>query len=275
MFEIIKKSELNSSTYEYEVLAPRVAKRCKGGQFIILRVDEKGERVPFTIADYDRSRGTVTIIVQTIGATTKKLSLLNEGDCLADFVGPLGNPTELGEFNNVILVGGGIGSAVIYPQTTELKGQGKRVTTILGARNKELIIHEKDFKNRCDELIVMTDDGSYGNKGFVTDALKELLEKGGYDCVFAVGPLPMMRAVCNLTREYGIKTVISMNSIMVDGTGMCGGCRLTVGGKTKYACVDGPEFDGHLVDFDEAINRSKIYREQEQEKYCRLTGVAR
>lgn len=275
MFEIIKKTQLNQNTFEYVISAPRIAKKCRGGQFIILRTDKDGERVPFTIADYSREQGYVTIIVQTIGATTYKLSQMSEGDCLADFVGPLGNPTDLSEYSNIILVGGGIGSAVIYPQTAELKAQGKRVTAIVGARNKELIIHEADFKARCDEFIAVTDDGSNGRKGFVTDALKELLDRGGYDCVFAVGPLPMMRAVCNLTKAYGIKTVISMNSIMVDGTGMCGGCRLTVDGKIKYACVDGPEFDGHLVDFDEAINRSKIYKDAESEHYCSLTGGVR
>lgn len=272
MFRIARKKVLNFNTVEYDIEAPLVAGRCRGGQFVILRVDENGERVPFTIADYDRAAGTVTIIVQTIGASTYKLSLKNEGDCIADFVGPLGNPTDLNEYGNVVLVGGGIGSAVIYPQTAELKSAGKKVTVIVGAKTKELIIHEDDFRARADELFFMTDDGSYGEKGFVTDALKKLLDRGGYDCVFAVGPLPMMRAVCKLTENYGVKTVVSMNSIMVDGTGMCGGCRLTVGGKTKYACVDGPEFDGHLVDFDEAINRSKIYREQEAEHYCRVTG---
>ncbi|MBP5308425.1 MAG: sulfide/dihydroorotate dehydrogenase-like FAD/NAD-binding protein [Clostridia bacterium] len=272
MFRIARKKVLNFNTVEYDIEAPLVAGRCRGGQFVILRVDENGERVPFTIADYDRAAGTVTIIVQTIGASTYKLSLKNEGECIADFVGPLGNPTDLNEYENVVLVGGGIGSAVIYPQTAELKSAGKKVTVIVGAKTKELIIHEDDFRARADELFLMTDDGSYGEKGFVTDALKKLLDRGGYDCVFAVGPLPMMRAVCKLTENYGVKTVVSMNSIMVDGTGMCGGCRLTVGGKTKYACVDGPEFDGHLVDFDEAINRSKIYREQEAEHYCRVTG---
>ena len=272
MFEIVKKTKLNPNTEEYVINAPRVAAKCKGGQFVILRVDENGERVPFTIADYDRAAGTVTVIVQTVGATTYKLAAMKEGDCLADFVGPLGNATELGEYKSVVLVGGGIGSAVIYPQTAELKSAGKRVTAIIGARNKELIIHEKEFKQRTDELIIVTDDGSYGKKGTVVDALRELLDAGGYDCVFAVGPLRMMSAVCDLTRGYGIKTVVSMNSIMVDGTGMCGGCRLTVGGKTKYACVDGPEFDGHAVDFEEAISRSRIYKEQESEHYCRLTG---
>lgn len=272
MFRIARKNVLNFNTVEYEIEAPLVAKSCRGGQFVILRVDENGERIPLTIADYDRARGTVTVIVQTIGATTYKLSQKGEGEYICDLVGPLGNPTDLGDCENAILVGGGIGSAVIYPQTAEMKKLGKKVTVIVGAKTKELLIHEDDFRARSDEFIIMTDDGSHGEKGFVTDALKKLLYRGGYDRVFAVGPLPMMRAVCALTEGYGVKTIVSMNSIMVDGTGMCGGCRLTVGGKTKYACVDGPEFDGHLVDFNEAINRSKIYREQEAEHYCRLKG---
>jgi len=272
MYKIVKKIKLNTNTYEYVLYAPLIAKACRGGQFVILRTDAEGERVPFTIADYDREQGTVTVIVQTVGATTFKLSEMKEGDCLSDLVGPLGNPTDLAGYENIILVGGGIGSAVIYPQTAELKSAGKRVTAVIGARTKDLIIHEDDFRARTDELIIMTDDGSYGKKGFVTDAVRELLDKGGYDCVFAVGPLRMMKAVCDLTRPYGVKTVVSMNSIMVDGTGMCGGCRLTVDGKTRYACVDGPEFDGHAVDFDEAINRSAIYREQESSHYCNLTG---
>ena len=274
-FGIVQKRMLNATTHEYVIYAPLVAKHCKGGQFVILRVNEHGERVPFTVADYDRVAGTMTIVVQTVGASTYKLSLLKEGDALADLVGPLGNPTDLSPYKNVILVGGGIGSAVVYPQTAELRAAGKKVTAIVGARNKDLILYENEFKTRCDDFHIVTDDGSYGRQGFVTDTLKDMLEKGGYDCVFAVGPLPMMRAVCNLTKSYGVKTIVSMNSLMVDGTGMCGCCRLTVGGKTKYACVDGPEFDGHLVDFEEAINRSKIYRAQESEHYCKLTGEKR
>lgn len=275
MYTIKSKRQLNANTFEYEVLAPLVAKNCRGGQFIILRTGENGERVPFTIADYNREAGTVTIIVQSIGATTHKIAEMQAGDGFIDFVGPLGNPTDLSGYDNIILVGGGIGSAVIYPQCGELRASGKKVTVVLGARNKDLIILEDEFHSRADELMIMTDDGSCGEKGFVTDAVKILLERGGYDCVFAVGPLPMMRAVCGLTKEYCVKTVVSMNSIMVDGTGMCGCCRLTVDGKTRYACVDGPEFDGHAVDFDEAINRSKIYREQETEHLCRLTGGKR
>lgn len=274
-FEIVRKRALNATTHEYVIYAPLASKRCRGGQFVIVRVCDEGERIPFTIADYDRASGTVTIVVQTVGASTYKLSLMKEGDALADVVGPLGNPTDLGGYNNVILVGGGIGSAVVYPQTAELRAAGKKVTAIIGARNRELLLYEDEFRGRCDDLRFVTDDGSYGRRGFVTDELQCLMDAGGYDCVFAVGPLPMMRAVCKLTERYGVHTIVSMNSLMVDGTGMCGGCRLTVGGQTKYACVDGPEFDGHLVDFDEAINRLTIYREQEREHYCRLKGVER
>ncbi len=270
MFKILSKKKLNENTFEYEISAPLVAKKCKAGQFIILRVDDDGERVPFTVAGFDREKGSVTIIVQTVGEATYTLSLKKEGECIADFVGPLGNATDLSEFESVILVGGGIGSAVILPQAREIKSSGKKVTVVLGARNKDLIIHEEDFKMYSDNLIIMTDDGSYGEKGFVTQAVEKLLSAGGYDCVFAVGPLRMMKATCDVAKKFGVKSVVSMNSIMVDGTGMCGGCRLTVGGKTKYACVDGPEFFGDEVDFDEAINRSGIYRETEAEHYCRI-----
>ena len=214
-----------------------------------------------------------SILVQEIGYTTVKLSQMNVGDALADFVGPLGNPTDLKEFKRVCLVGGGIGSAVIYPQAKQLHSEGKSVDVIVGARNKSLLMYTDEFERTCDNLYLITDDGSNGNKGFVTDMLKQLAEGGkSYDCVFAVGPLPMMRAVCNLTKELGIKTVVSMNSLMVDGTGMCGCCRLTVDGEIKYACIDGPEFDGHSVDFDEAILRSRTYREQEQAHLCNLRG---
>lgn len=272
MFKIVSKINLNDTTCEYEIEARLIAESCRAGQFVIVRVDDDGERVPFTIAGYDRKKGTVTIIVQTIGEATYLLSQKKSGDYVADIVGPLGNATDLSDYENVILVGGGIGSAVIFPQAEELKKTGKKVTVVLGARTKELIIHEEDFRKRSDEIIIMTDDGSYGEKGFVTDAVKGLLQEGGYDCVFAVGPLRMMQATCKVAADFGVKSIVSMNSIMVDGTGMCGGCRLTVGGKTKYACVDGPEFDGSLVDFEEAVNRSRIYKGQEQEHYCRIRG---
>lgn len=272
MFKILKKEYKAQNAVEFTVYAPNVAKHCKSGQFIILRVDEEGERVPFTICDYDRKDGTVTILVQTVGFTTKKMATLNEGDSFADFVGPLGNATDLSEYKKIVLVGGGIGTAVIYPQSKQLFNDGKAPITVLGARNKELVMYEEGFKKYSQKVMIMTDDGSYGEKGFVTDALKKLLDtEKDIDCVFAVGPLPMMRAVCNLTKTYGVKTIVSMNSIMVDGTGMCGGCRLTVNGETKYACVHGPEFDGHQIDFDEAINRSRIYKVQEEHS-CRLLG---
>lgn len=272
-FEILSKRRLAENVHGYEIYAPLVSKHCLAGQFVILRTDDDGERVPFTICDYSREAGTVRILVQEIGYTTLKLSQMQVGDALADFVGPLGNPTDLSAYKNVCLVGGGIGTAVIYPQSKQLHSEGKVVDVIVGARNKSLLMYTDEFAKTCDNLYLITDDGSNGRKGFVTDMLKELVNGGKeYDCVFAVGPLPMMRAVCNLTRELGIKTIVSMNSLMVDGTGMCGCCRLTVDGQTKYACIDGPEFDGHSVDFDEAIARGRIYKAQEQAHLCNLRG---
>ncbi len=273
MYKILRKRRLCDKVNEYVVEAPNVAKHAHPGQFIILRPDEEGERIPLTICDYDRERGTVTILVQEVGYTTMKLAAIPEGGYIADFVGPLGNATELDGYNDIVLVGGGIGTAVIYPQAKHLKSIGKPADVIVGARNRELIMYEDEFRAAARNLYLTTDDGSYVRKGFVTDVLKDLLDGGKkYDCVFAVGPMPMMRAVANLTKEYGIKTIVSMNTIMVDGTGMCGGCRLTVGGQTKYACVHGPEFDGHLIDWDEAINRSKTYRAEERRHVCMLTG---
>ncbi|MDE5602226.1 MAG: sulfide/dihydroorotate dehydrogenase-like FAD/NAD-binding protein [Clostridia bacterium] len=272
-FEIVSKRRLADNVCEYEIYAPYVTKHCLAGQFVILRTDEDGERVPFTICDYSREKGTVCILVQEVGYTTLKLSQMQVGETLADFVGPLGNATDLSEYKRVCLVGGGIGTAVIYPQAKQLFAEGKSVDVIIGARNKSLLMYTDEMSATSDNLYLITDDGSNGKKGFVTDMLKELVDGGKqYDCVFAVGPLPMMRAVCALTRELGIKTVISMNSLMVDGTGMCGCCRLTVGGKTKYACIDGPEFDGREVDFEEAIARSRIYRTHEQAHLCNLRG---
>ncbi len=250
---------------EYVVYAPLVARHARAGQFVILRTDEDGERVPFTICDYDKERGSVSILVQEVGYTTMRLAQMSAGDCLADFVGPLGDPTDLSGYKHICLVGGGIGAAVIYPQAKQLYGV-KRVDVILGARTKELLMYREEFASLCGDLYVVTDDGSAGEKGLVTDVLRKNIENGAkYDCVFAVGPLPMMKAVCDLTREYGIKTVVSMNSLMVDGTGMCGCCRVTVGGKVRYACIDGPEFDGHEVDFDEARARNNIYKAQEHQ----------
>ena len=272
MNKILAKRRLAPNVVEYVVDAPRVAKHANAGQFIILRVDEEGERVPFTICDFDREKGTITILVQEVGYSTIKMNSLGVNDCICDFVGPLGNPTDLSKYKNIVLVGGGIGTAVIYPQAKNLRREGKPADVIVGARNKELIMYEKEFRESARELFLTTDDGSYVRKGFVTDVLKELIPIKKYDCVFAVGPMPMMRAVSELTREMNIPTVISMNSIMVDGTGMCGCCRITVGGETKYACIHGPEFDGHLVDWEEAINRSRVFKEQEKEHLCFLTG---
>lgn len=275
-YEIISKKQFSEKVNEYVVYAPDVAHRVRAGQFIILRATEDGERVPFTVCDYDREKGTINILVQTVGYSTMILEKLSVGDTICDFVGPLGKPTDLSGFDKILLVGGGIGSAVIYPQAKQLMLENKAADVIVGARNESLVIYENDFKKFSNEFFVMTDDGSAGEKGFVTDKIKNLLDEGKkYDCIFAVGPLPMMKAVCALTKNYGVKTIVSMNTIMVDGTGMCGSCRLTVDGKVKYACVDGPEFDGHLVDFDEAINRSKFYKEQEKEHVCRLTGEIR
>lgn len=275
MNRILRKRELAPRVKEYVVDAPLVAKHCLAGQFIILRVDEEGERIPFTICDYDRENGTVTILVQEVGYSTMKLALVPEGGEIADFVGPLGKPTDLSEYTRIALVGGGIGSAVIYPQAKQLRAAGKPADVIVGARTKELIMYEDEFRTAANELFLATDDGSYGVKGFVTDVLKGGLDQNKYDCVMAVGPMPMMRAVCALTAKYGVKTVVSMNPLMVDGTGMCGCCRVTVGGKTRYACVDGPEFDGHEVDWAEAMNRLGAYREQEKQHLCQLTGEKR
>ena len=270
MNKILKKRQLSENVNEYVVDAPEVAKHARPGQFVILRVDSEGERAPFTIADADDVNCTITILVQTIGMTTYKLSLLNEGEFIHDFVGPLGNPTDLGEYENIVLVGGGIGSAVIYPQAKFRHKNGLKCDVIVGARNKSLLVYEDEFRANSDNLYIVTDDGSYGEKGFVTNKLEALITDGKkYDCVFAVGPVMMMKAVCDLTKKYGIKTIVSMNSTMVDGTGMCGCCRLSVGGETKYACVDGPEFDGHQVDFMESVNRGKFYKEYECECYKR------
>lgn len=275
MNKLLKIRTLSQNVKEYVVEAPDVARHAKAGQFIILRVDEDGERVPFTICDMDKQAGTITILVQEVGATTSKLAQKNVGDYIHDFVGPLGNATDLDAYDRVMLIGGGIGSAVVFPQAKHMKEIGKPVDIIVGARTKELIMYEDEFRSNAKNFYIVTDDGSYVEKGFVTTKLKQLLDNGvKYDVVFAVGPMPMMKAVADLTREYGIKTIVSMNSIMVDGTGMCGCCRVSVGGQTKYACVDGPEFDGHEIDFAEAMTRLRIYKAQEQEHVCRLRGKA-
>ena len=268
MYKIVKKQPLNPTVTRMEIEAPLIAKKAKPGQFIILRVDENGERIPLTVAGYDRERGTVTIIFQIVGATTEKLNHLNEGECLHDFVGPLGVPTHVDGLKKVCVIGGGVGCAIALPIAEELHAMGAEVTSIIGFRNQDLVILEDEFKACSDHFTLMTDDGSYGEKGNVTAPLKTLLENGErFDEVIAIGPLIMMKFVCLTTKEYDQKTVVSMNPIMVDGTGMCGGCRLTVGGKTKFACVDGPDFDAHEVDFDEAMSRSRSYTPFERHAY--------
>jgi ferredoxin/flavodoxin---NADP+ reductase len=274
MYQILEKRRLSSNVVLLVIDAPYVAKKAEPGQFIILRVDADGERIPLTISAYDREKGTITIVVQEVGATTMKLGQLNEGDCLHDFVGPLGKASEFDGIKKAAVVGGGLGCAIALPQAQKLHDMGVDVDLIAGFRNTDAIILEDEMKGACSRLTLVTDDGSNGHKGFVTDALKELIEAGNkYDVVIAIGPMIMMKFVCKTTEPYGIKTIVSMNTIMVDGTGMCGGCRLTVGGETKFACVDGPDFDGHQVDFDEAMRRSAIYKPQEQaarEHQCNL-----
>ena len=274
MFEIVKKRELNPTVTLMEVNAPFIARKAEPGQFIILRVDEEGERIPLTVADYDREKGTVTIIFQIVGGTTERLNRLNEGDCIHDFVGPLGEPSKVEGLKKVAVVGGGVGCAIAYPVAKKLHELGAEVHGIVGFRNRELVILEEEFRAVSDVFKMMTDDGSYGEKGLVTNALRALIEAGNaYDEVIAIGPVPMMKFVSLLTKEFGIKTTVSMNPIMIDGTGMCGCCRLTVAGKTKFACVDGPDFDGHEVDFDEIMKRASTYKEferRERELACNL-----
>lgn len=274
MYKILTKKILNPTVTLMEVDAPMIAKKAEPGQFIILRVDADGERIPLTIADFDREKGTITIIFQIVGATTEKLNHLEEGEFIHDFVGPLGVPSHTDGLKKVAVVGGGVGCAIAYPIAKKLHHLGAEVHSIVGFRNKDLVILEDEFKAASDVMKLMTDDGSHGEKGLVTNALEELIKAGNqYDEVIAIGPLVMMKFVCKLTKEYGIKTVVSMNPIMIDGTGMCGGCRLTVGGETKFACVDGPDFDGHLVDFDEAMERATMYKEFEtrkREEVCNL-----
>ncbi len=274
MYEIVKKKVLNPTVVQMDIKAPMVAKKAEAGQFIILRTDAEGERIPLTVADYDRDGGTVTIIFQKVGATTDKLAEMNEGDFISDFAGPLGRATHTEGLKKVAVIGGGVGCAIAYPVAKKLHNGGCTVHSVVGFRNRDLIILEEEFKAVSDKFVLMTDDGSAGEKGLVTNALRALIESGeAYDEVIAIGPLVMMKFVAALTKEFGIKTVVSMNPIMIDGTGMCGGCRLTVGGKTKFACVDGPEFDGHEVDFDEALKRGGMYREferQAREAHCNL-----
>ena len=268
MFRIVRKEELRPTVTLYEIEAPLVAKKAQPGQFIILRVDEKGERIPITINDYDPEKGTVTIIVQTVGATTEKLKHLNEGDSLQDFVGPLGKATETEGKKKVCVVGGGVGCAIAYPVLKKFHDCGAEVHAVIGFKNKDLVILEDEFRKSSSVLKVCTDDGSYGQKGVVTEALKELIDAGNqYDEVFAIGPMVMMKFVSKTTEPYGIPTTVSMSPIMIDGTGMCGGCRLSVGGEMKFACVDGPDFDGHKVDWDLAVKRNQMYQAFEKHKY--------
>ncbi len=269
MYKIVKKQVLNPTVTLMEIEAPTVARKAEPGQFIILRVDENGERIPLTIADFNRKTGTVTIIFQIVGATTEKLNHKQENEYITDFVGPLGKATHTDGLKKVAVVGGGVGCAIAYPIAKKLFENGCEVTAITGFRNKDLVILEEEFKNVSNAFYLMTDDGSKGEKGLVTNALKKLIDNGEkFDEVITIGPLIMMKFVCALTKEYSIKTVASMNPIMVDGTGMCGGCRLTVGGKTVFACVDGPEFDGHEIDFDEAIKRSSTYSSFERQRHA-------
>ena len=274
MYKILKKKELNPTVTLMEVDAPFVAKKAEPGQFIILRVDEEGERIPLTVADFDREKGTVTIIFQIVGGTTERLNQLREGEFIHDFVGPLGEPSHVEGLKKVAVVGGGVGCAIAYPVAKKLHKLGAEVHSIVGFRSKDLVILEEEFRAVSDEMRMMTDDGSYGKKGLVTDALKELIEAGNeYDEVIAIGPVVMMKFVSLLTKQYGIRTVVSMNPIMIDGTGMCGCCRLTVAGKTKFACVGGPGFGGHEVDYDEIMKRASTYKEfekRERELACNL-----
>ncbi len=274
MYKILEKTALNPTVTKMVVDAPLVARKAQPGQFIIFRATEDGERIPLTIADYDREKGTVTIIFQIVGAGTMALNALNEGDSIADFVGPLGTPSHLEGLKKVAVVGGGVGCAIAYPTAKKLHELGAEVHSVVGFRSQDLVILEKEFEAVSSRVVKMSDDGTWGEKGLVTNALEALIKEGNqYDEVIAIGPLIMMKFVCKLTKEYGIKTTVSMNPIMIDGTGMCGGCRLTVGGETKFACVDGPDFDGHLVDFDEAMHRGGMYRDFEahaREAACNL-----
>lgn len=265
MYRIVEKERLNPSVTRMSVEAPMVARKAQAGQFIILRVHEDGERIPLTIADYDRERQTVTIIFQVVGRTTKLLDQLEIGDSILDFVGPLGKPSEVEGLKKVCVIGGGVGCAIAYPTAKALYNNGTEVTVISGFRNKDLVILQEEFAAVSSKSYLVSDDGSTGKKGLVTNVLEELIEQGEqFDEVIAIGPLPMMKFVCLLTKKYGIKTVVSMNPVMIDGTGMCGCCRLSVGGEMKFACVDGPDFDGHLVDFDETMARNSAYRAFEQ-----------
>ena len=271
MFPIVEKKRLNDAVVWVKLKAPLIACKVQAGQFIMFRLDEFGERVPLTVADYDREAGTITLIFQIVGESTRQFAALEEGDSILDLVGPLGMPTEIPEgTKSACVIGGGVGCAIAYPQAKQLHAKGIAVDTIAGFRSKDIVILEDEFRSCSDNLYLCTDDGSYGTKGFVTNVLQQQLESGKkYDVVIAIGPVPMMKFVCQTTKPYDLPTIVSLNPIMVDGTGMCGGCRVTVGGKIRYACVDGPDFDGHQVDFEELMRRNGTYREQEQH-VCRL-----
>ena len=276
MFRIVRKEALKPTVVLFEIEAPLVAKKAQPGQFVILRVDENGERIPLTIHDYDPEKGTVSIIAQIVGATTEKMNHLNEGDCLQDFVGPLGKATETAGKKKVCVVGGGVGCAIAYPVLKKFHDDGAEVHAVIGFKNKDLVILEDKFAAASSVLKVCTDDGSYGQKGLVTEALKELIDSGNqYDEIFAIGPMVMMKFVCMTTKPYGIPTTVSMSPIMIDGTGMCGGCRLSVGGEMKFACVDGPDFDGFQVDWNLAVKRNQMYRDFEMHKHEEVCNLYR
>ena len=273
MYKILEKKILSETVKLMKVKAPLIAKKAVAGQFIILRIDEKGERIPLTIADYDRKKGTVTVIFMEVGKTTKQLGTLNVGDFLLNFVGPLGQPSEIEKYGTAVMIGGGVGIAPLYPIVRELKKAGNYVISILGARNEKLLMLEKEIDEFSNELHICTDDGSKGHKGFVSDVLQKLIDDGKkIDIVWAIGPVIMMKVVASLTKKYKLKTIVSLNPIMVDGTGMCGGCRVSIGGETKFACVDGPEFDGHLVDYDNLMLRNRRFIREEDEA-CKCAGV--
>ncbi len=265
MFKILKKEVLAPKTILMETYAPLIAKKAEPGQFIVIRVNEKGERIPLTIADFNREQGTITMVFQEIGKTTNLLGTKNVGDAISDILGPLGNPTETDRYGTVVTIGGGVGIAPVYPLSRKLKSLGNKVISIIGYRSKDFVFWEERMRSSSDELLIATNDGSYGAKGFVTDVLKNLIDKGTHiDRIYAIGPAIMMKAVADLTREYKIKTIVSLNSLMVCGMGMCGACRITVGGETKFTCADGPDFDAHLVNFDELMKRLNTYKKEEK-----------
>ena len=264
MFKVLTKKETSPGVFFMDIDAPQIAKKARAGQFIVLRVDEKGERIPLTIANFDREKGTILLVFQVIGASTMALSALNVGDSILDFVGPLGQPSEIKKFGTVVVVGGGIGVAPTFPVARAMKEAGNKVIAIMGARSKDILVMEDEMKAVADEVIVTTDDGSYGIKGFVTHGIQSLVDRGEHiDQITAIGPVIMMKSVADFTRPLNIKTIVSLNPVMVDGTGMCGCCRVKVGDKTKFACVDGPEFDGHQVDFKDLMNRQRTYKAEE------------